>query len=76
MKGDLWSAGAVCSLPYQAPAGMENLTVNKPARCFCTCMEGEEAQRANILLKFHMCSALQTGTNLPGGDGTGPGGVC
>lgn len=39
-------------------------------------LEGEEAQRANILLKFHMCSALQTGTNLPGGDGTGPGGVC
>lgn len=34
--------GPVCSLPYQAPAGMENLTVNKPARCFCTCREGAE----------------------------------
>lgn len=36
---------------------------------------GKEAHGASLLLKCSMCSALQTGINLPRGDGTGPGGV-
>lgn len=55
----------VCSLPYQVSVGMDNLTVNKTARCFCTCREdGKEANGVNILPKCYMCRALHNRINL------------
>lgn len=65
--------GPVYSLPYQVSAGMENLTLDRAARCFCTCRDDEkQVNGAYTPPKCCMCLPSHTGINLTEADGDWP----